>query len=183
MGALDKVTPQKAQEFLDAFHYAMRGMGTRMQLRKLRFLHRDAKWNECVATVHAFVDSYVDKALLFLASQSGIERSDEREKERYILLHEMAKQTEDTIELRHQVLHVFLAGHDSSSITVANAIFHLCRHPNAFQKLRAEVLEAKEGLTFERLKGLKYLQHVVKESRYLLQPQPKQSIKRVFSMF
>jgi cytochrome P450 len=173
MGTLNDSTPWKGQEFLDAFHYAMKGTGIRFQLRGLRFLYRDRKWNESLKTVHAFVDSYVEKALAHPDSQPTPQESDLDEKaegakrERYILLDKMAKQTKDRVELRYQALHVFMAGHDSSSITVANALFYLCRHPAVYQKLRTEMLSAgDEALTFESLKSLRYLQHIVKESKH-----------------
>jgi hypothetical protein len=170
MGDLDESTPQQAQECLDSFHYAIKGVGTRMQLRKLRLLHRDTRWNECIATMYAFVDCYVDQDLGHLASQQSSALSEKKEedgkRERYILLYKMAKHIEDKVELRHQILHVYLAGHDSTSITAANALFHLCRHPHIFQKLRTGVLAATGRFTFENLKSLRYLQYVVKGSTY-----------------
>ena len=142
-------------------------------MRKLRFLHRDRKWNASVKTVHAFVDGYVEKAFNALASQkdeiADKKKGEDVPGERYILLYDMAKKMSDRVELRHQILHVFMAGHDASGIAVANTIFHLCRNPAIFKKLRKEVLTAsKEPLNFEELKNVHYLQWVIKESTYLL---------------
>lgn len=78
----------------------------------------------------------------------------------------MAKQTDNRDDLRQQILHVFLAGHDSSAVTTGNAIFHLSRNPEVWKKLRSEILsEGEKPLTFESLKTLHYLQYIIKESR------------------
>ncbi|TGO38021.1 hypothetical protein BHYA_0084g00130 [Botrytis hyacinthi] len=95
--------------------------------------------------------------------------SDEEDEENhgYILLHEMAKETDDRRELRNQTLQVFLAGHEATAIGVGNAIFWLRRNQKVWGKLRREVLEHKEKdeeLTFESLKGMRYLQWVVNET-------------------
>lgn len=79
----------------------------------------------------------------------------------------MAKQTDNRDDLRQQILHVFLAGHDSSAIATGNAIFHLSQNPEVWKKLRSEILsEGEKPLTFERLKPLHYLKYIIKESRY-----------------
>jgi cytochrome P450 len=148
-------------------------MGMRFVLGKLRFLYRDRKWNESIKIVHAFIDRYVDKAIDFgrnyLAEQTMKKLSREEEEEedgqRYVLLQEMAKETDNRDELRNQILHVLLAGHDSSGIAIGNAIFFLCRNPRVWEKLRAEVLAVGSNpFTFEGLKNMHYLQYVVRET-------------------
>ena len=76
----------------------------------------------------------------------------------------MAKENDDRVELRSQILHIFLAGHDSTAITVSNAIFHLCRNQDQWIKLRSAVLAVGDvPLTFELLKDIHHLQYIVKE--------------------
>ncbi|KAF4621708.1 hypothetical protein G7Y89_g14497 [Cudoniella acicularis] len=175
MNTLSVETPFQTQKFLDAFHYAQRGMGLRIQLRKLRIFYRDRKWTESIEVAHAFADRYVDKALEFRKRFLESQIDDPVAKDplphesdnghRYVLLEEMAKETNNRIELRNQVIHVFLAGHDSSAITIGHAIFHLCRNPEKWDKLHAEVLAAGDKhFTFVSLKNLKYLQYVIKET-------------------
>jgi len=180
MNTLSPNTSFQSEEFLNAFHYAQRGMGIRVQLRSLRFLYQDNKWRESIAIAHAFADQYVDKAIEFrksfmakreLKTESGelMDTCDEDETfgRRYILLHEMAKETDNREELRNQIIHVFLAGHDATAITIGNAIFHLCRSVRQWEKIRMEVLAAGDAqLSFESLKNMHYLQYVIKESPY-----------------
>jgi cytochrome P450 len=172
-----------ANEFLDAFRYSLRGMGARLSLGKLMFLYHDRKWTESIKTAHTFVDRYVDKAMEFrqnyLTTQSLesvlIEegKMDEISQnpgkaeigERHVLLYEMAKETGNREHLRSQILHVLLAGHGSSAITVGNAIFHLCRNPTMWDKLREEVLSVRTGaFTSDGLKNMHYLQYIIKET-------------------
>ena len=173
MHTLDPETPFGTTEFLKAFHYCQSGMGMRIQMGRLRFLHRDKKWYKSIQIAHAFADRYVDKALAyrenFLARQknNNTEKDDDSEG-RYILLHEMAKESDDRVELRSQIIQVFLAGHDSSAITITNIMFHLCRNPEKWAKLRKEVstVSGKGELTFETLKEMHYLQFIIKESKH-----------------
>lgn len=102
-----------------------------------------------------FADRYVDKAMEFRRSYlaardehkkadgSDAEDDDENDNHRYVLLHEMAKQTGSRDDRRDQILHVFLAGRESSATMIGNAVFHLCRNP-------------------EMWKNLNYLQYIIK---------------------
>lgn len=142
---------------------------------KLRFLHRDKKWQESIRVAHAFADKYVEKALAYRrayfarpgeADEKGSGVDIDVAKQRYVLLQEIAKETGDRTELRNLIIHVFLAGHDSTAITTGNAIFHLSRHQERWTKLRQEVLSrGRTSLTFEALKDMHYLQHIIRESK------------------
>ncbi|TEY70439.1 hypothetical protein BOTCAL_0103g00220 [Botryotinia calthae] len=99
------------------------------------------------------------------ADDSDAEDDDENDNHCYVLLHEMAKQTGSRDDLRNQILHVFLASHESSAITIGIAIFHLCRNPEMWKKLRSEIIsEGHKPFTFESLKNLHYLQYIIKET-------------------
>lgn len=166
MGILDEKTPRASQDFLDAFHYAQAGTGRRLQLGKLAFLYQDKKWRDSLKIAHAFADHYVDKAIEYRNIRLTSKPSkDEEPGEKFVLLHEMAMQTDNRENLRNQILHVFLAGHESSAISIGNAMFQLCRHPPKWAKLREEVLaQHPTPLTVEILKQMSYLQNIVKES-------------------
>ena len=133
-----------------------------------RFLHRDPKWHEAIRVVHAQVDRYIEDAFRQQESENqraeGDAPSTEDEKNRYILLHEMAKQTQDKVDLRSQILTVFMPGRDSTGYALSNVFHVLARRPDIYQQLRSEVLRAgSEPPTFEHLKSLKYVQWVINE--------------------
>ncbi|KAK3369963.1 putative cytochrome P450 alkane hydroxylase [Podospora didyma] len=174
MNILNQKEPQRSQDFLDAFHYAQQGTGKRLQLGKLAFLYCDKKYYESIKVAHAFADYYVDKAIEYRRSHladKGVNletfSDEDASKHKVVLLHDMAMETDNREDLRNQILHVFLAGHESSAITIGNAIFQLCRNPDKWERLRTEVLALGNGtehLTAEKLKGVKYLSSVIKET-------------------
>ncbi|EHK97014.1 putative Cytochrome 52A4 [Glarea lozoyensis 74030] len=145
-------------------------------MRKFKFLFRDKKWWEAIKISHDFAYTYVDKALEFrkryLESKNSGKKSLSEDDDRhpYVLLHEMAKETDDRDNLRSQIIHIFIAGHDSTAITVGHVFFHLCRNPEVYEKLHAEVKALDEELTFESLKSMRYLQYAIKETEICVEP-------------
>jgi cytochrome P450 monooxygenase len=70
-------------------------------------------------------------------------------------------------------LAVFVPSNDTTSIHIANTFFALARHPHAWAKCREEVLALGSApLTFEVLRGLKYVNWVLNESKLLPPPSP-----------
>ncbi|KAH8882506.1 cytochrome P450 [Thozetella sp. PMI_491] len=172
MGILNEDEPERSQAFLDAFHYAQKGTGRRLQLGKFAFLYRDRKYYESIKVAHAFAEYYVDKAIKYRrdhlsaeAEKSETVSDGDTPGRRVVLLHDMALETDNREDLRNQILHVFLAGHESSAITIGNAMFQLCRHPEKWETLRTEVLALGTApLTVDKVKGLKYITNVIKET-------------------
>ena len=60
---------------------------------------------------------------------------------KYILLHQMAMETKNPYELRHQILNVFFPARETTAIVFGNVLFELARHPHIWDELRAEVTE------------------------------------------
>jgi cytochrome P450 monooxygenase len=86
---------------------------------------------------------------------------------RYILLDEMAKKTQDKLDLRSQILAVFMPSRDTTAFLVGNIFHALARNTTVWVRLRKEVMAiGREPLTFELLKSIKYLQWVINESTY-----------------
>lgn len=77
----------------------------------------------------------------------------------------------DPIQLRYQILGVFLPARDTTGILLSNALFHLARNPHIWTKLRQRALETDpEKLTFESLKSLIDFRHVIFETLRLQGP-------------
>ena len=147
-----------AKAFLEAYNCGQAGVGKRMQLLQWNFLTRDQQfWRSCTVA-RKFVETYVEKAL---SSQSN----KDKKANRLILAHELAKQTKDRDDIRNQLLNVFLPAHDATSVALTNVFFNLARNSEVYAKLRQEIMAVKDTeWTFERLKGLKYLQNVINET-------------------
>ncbi|TGO84493.1 hypothetical protein BPOR_0498g00030 [Botrytis porri] len=110
-------TPFDAREFLDAFDMTMRGLGARMMHGELRFIRgRDIEWKKAFGKVHTSIDKHVSRAL---ESQKSAENNEEEDKiptqKQYILLNEMAKETQDPVDLPYQLFHVLIPAHDATA--------------------------------------------------------------------
>ena len=168
MDSLLPETPVDSDLFIKSFNYALIGLGKRVRLGRLKFLYWDKKWHEAIRIVHEQVDKYIDKAIEHQQqekqAQIDNQGTGEKSTDRYILLNEMAKQTQDKEDLRSQILAVFMPGRDSTGYALSNVIHVLARRPDVYQKLRGEVLSVRDKpLTFEVLKSMKYTQWVINE--------------------
>lgn len=178
MDSLLSDTPFDSLEFIKAFNESMAGAGRRRRAGMLRFRYMfDKKWKVAYGKVHAFIDNYVTRALEETAPEnlSNVSKAEYSDKNtsphRYVLLHEMAKEIRDPIELRFQILHVFLPARDTTSIAVGNALFHLARNPKVWTDLRSSALSlGSQPLTFEVLKSLVLFKHVLFETIRLQGP-------------
>ncbi|KAJ8065336.1 hypothetical protein OCU04_006024 [Sclerotinia nivalis] len=138
----------------ELFDDALRGMLTRFLLGKFRFLAPNKKaWRKkCERHCREEEDS-----------------SDTPYK--YVLLRELAKATDDKLFIRNELMHIYFPARDSAAVLTSNAIFLLPRHPDEWNKAREEVLGiGEEKLTFEKLKSMKCLQHIVSETLRIFSP-------------
>jgi cytochrome P450 len=146
-----------AKAFMDAFTYSQKIVGMRVMLGKLSFLIRDKKfWDSC-KLVQTFTQRQIDRAVHRAIKQ-------EESKPKYNLVKEIAKENNDEESLRSQLLNVFFGGRDTPAVALSNVFFCLARHPSVWSKIREEVgrFEPKD-LSFEKLKSMRYLQHVINE--------------------
>ena len=137
----------------------MAGIGERLAYGKFLFLRgRETRWHKAVGEVHRVIDTWTEQAL------SKENDSDGKDAGRTTLVNELAKQVPDRVELRSQLVNVFFPARDTTSIAVADVFFNLARNPSAWDKLREEVLQVAEPLTYGTLKSLKYMRCVINES-------------------
>lgn len=145
----------------------MEGLGNRVRLGRLKFLYRDPLWFESIRIVHAFVEKHIDRALETERIRKTSGQVEPAEGRRYLLLNEMAKQTQDKLDLRSQILAVFMPSRDTTAFLVSNVFHALSRNTRIWKKLRKEILSfGPQPLTFELLKSMKYLQWVINEGTY-----------------
>lgn len=118
--------------FISALDRAMHGLSVRSFLGPFRFLRgRDTKWREDIAHVHALVDKYVDKAL----ERETIGSSNTRGDGPRVFLDELVKKTKEKLELRNQMLNIFVPARDTTASTVSFVLFHLARNRKVWDKL------------------------------------------------
>lgn len=152
---------------MEAFDYSLLGLALRLIAGPLKFLFIfDPTWKKAYTKVHAFVDKQVASAIRKQREmpKMGDDTSLAKPK-KYVLLHEMAKETQDPFDLRSQILNVFFPARDTAAIAFSNIIFELARHPQIWQELRAEILGIEsQQITFELLKNLKVVKAVINET-------------------
>ncbi|KAJ8062650.1 hypothetical protein OCU04_009172 [Sclerotinia nivalis] len=163
--------PNHSKDLLEAFNGALAGVGKRRLAGKLQFLYfLDKSWKRDVKEVYTYVDTHVKRALDEGPSEKK-GTSGGRVTRRHILLNEMVQQIKDPIELRYQRMNVFMPGRDTTSVLVANCLFHLARNPEIWTQLRAEsVALGEQPLAFELLKSLHSFRHVLYEKLRLQGP-------------
>jgi len=119
---------------------------------------------KAIKTVNEFVDLYIERALAL--SPKELEEKSNHD-EGYTFLHAIAGYTRDRQVLRDQLVSILLAGRDTTACTLTWAIYHLSMDPTILAKLRQEIIDTvglQRTPTYEHLKNMKYLQHILNET-------------------
>lgn len=180
-------TSGKSQDFISAFDRAVQGLGKRAGFfnGRLNFVFMfDRAWREDCAKVHGFVDKQVEQAYEKVRKESeaqaettgGAVKSVQKESQtgRYVLIHDMARQEKDPVQLRFELVNVFLPARDASVLALSNALFFLARHPKEWNKLRGQSLALKDTkMTFELIQSLHDFRYALFEGMRLQGPAPR----------
>ena len=168
-----KPTPDQLQRehFGEAFDSAQFFISKQNRLGKRWWLLTRSKGftDDCLAC-QDFIDHYVRLAL-----QQDPTKPRDPEKgahSKYVFLDELAQQTRDPVELRSQLLHILLAGRDTTASLLGWVFLLLARHPDEFAKVRRAVVDEfgdgpdadPSAISFARLKACTYLQCVLSEA-------------------
>ena len=152
-------------ELLQSFDAALRGLGKRILLGRLRILFWwDRSYSRLARKVHAIVDEYIDSAIARQGQKAHLDKPALKPPNRYIILDELVATMQDRAEIRNQVLNIFLPARDAIALGLSGVCFLLARHPQVWRKLRVEVLSIEGPITYTILKSLKYMNHVLNES-------------------
>lgn len=152
--------------FADAFGNAQRIQSIVARVGPLNWMvpRKRMGFYESINTINDFVSTYIDRALAL--SPKELEEKSNHD-QGYTFLHAIAGYTRDRQVLRDQLVSVLLAGRDTTACTLTWAIYHLSMEPAILAKLRQEIIDTV-GLdrtpTYEDLKGMKYLQHILNET-------------------
>jgi len=114
----------------------------------------------------AYVDKWVDDAVRWREERDAQRAAGkEPEEERYVFIHELAKQTNDKQRIRDELINVLLAGRDTTASLLSNMFFEIAKQPHIWQKLRDELSVLDGRLpNYEELRNLKYLRWCLNES-------------------
>ena len=171
--------PERGARFAEAFNRSQEHIAEGTRTGPLRQWWRTTKQvKEDYKFCHEFVDHFVHKGLEYRKTLDLSKGPPEIEEgERYVFLHELVKRTADPIQIRSELLNVFLAGRDTTASLLSDVWFILARRPDIWSKLRTEVDELGGELpTYQQVKDMKYLKWVLNECKFS-PSQPKASIR------
>ncbi|KAF2273893.1 cytochrome P450 [Westerdykella ornata] len=155
--------PQTA--FADAFFNVQRVQSIIARVGPLNWLvpRKRMGFYDSLKVLNDFVNVYVDKTLSL--SPAELEKKTSHD-EGYTFLHAIAGFTRDRSLLRDQLVSILLAGRDTTACTLSWVIYHLSVEPAITAKLRAEIIQTvglQRTPTYDDLKNMKYLQHILNE--------------------
>lgn len=148
-----------------AFEQLLTVLSHRMRLRSLYWLYGNKQLKQSMAIMNAFVDD----AIRVAASDTDSKRS------KYDFFNTLRERCADQSEVREQFLGLLAAGRDTTASLMSWVFYCLVRDTRVFYKLRGVILEefgpysadasvALRDITFQKLKGCRYLQHVLNET-------------------
>ncbi|KAL9623029.1 MAG: hypothetical protein Q9160_002748 [Pyrenula sp. 1 TL-2023] len=173
-------TPPEAQEFLQTLTDAIAGLARRRSAGKLRYFVYlfDRSYEKACSKVHTFIDRHVNQALEMTRDEKTRHEKTPTQlssdsPQRYVFLNELAKEIRDPLDLRWQILNIFIPSRDNVAVAASNALFHLARNPGIWTELRRVALKIDQPLTFEFLKSLTLFKYVYLETLRLQGPSPR----------
>lgn len=153
-------------QFGDSFNYAMSCIATKFRLQDLNWLYNPGKYQKAAKDIQRFADHFVQRSL-------QRKRNNEKQLEdgkKYVFADELTEATQDPVELRNQLLHILLAGRDTTAGMLGWLFYMLAQRLEIYNKLRETILEDfgtyddPRNMDFSGLKANGYLQRCMTET-------------------
>ncbi|KAB5540562.1 cytochrome P450 [Coniochaeta sp. 2T2.1] len=141
----------------------------RFRTAHLSRLFEGREWRKSCRGVQIFADQIIDQHLMDKQLNNGSNRGCSS------LLQGVAEGCHDRATLRGQIINMLVAGRDTTACLLSWTFFLLVRHPQVMEKLRSQVSEwegVHDQISRSDLRGLRYLQNVLKETLRLYPPVP-----------
>lgn len=151
--------------FSSSWDTATMEVAKRFRLNSMYYMHNTKKMRDSIKEVHRFAEHFVKKALM--AKEKDVEHG---QKKQYVFLDELAKSTQDPVELRDQLLNVLVAGRDTTAGVLGWIFYHMAQQPELYARLRRDIIndfgtyDSPQNMDFTGLKNCTYLQWVLSEA-------------------
>ena len=168
MSTLNPEFHSKPERFVDAVRETNRGMEMRLRTgRLLSLMPRDHPYETAKDILHEYADAFVRKAVGYRKSwEQGGAESNEKGEDRYVFLRELAKESDDPLQLRNHMLGMFLVGSESTASFLTSSLSVLSNRQDLWAKMRSEVLNMGDAEpSYERIKTLTTLNYVMNEGK------------------
>ncbi|KAI1750385.1 cytochrome P450 52E2 [Xylaria castorea] len=160
--------PEDSHRFGSYFDQAMVKIAWRARLGWLTMLRRDPELDTYATFLRRFVAKYVTDLRAREGKKDG-------EGGKYVFLNELLKSGESDEVICDHLLSIFTAGRDTTTSVLSYLFFELSRRPDVAAAIRAEIAELgpeeeEKDPTWEQLRGMRYLNWVLKEALRLNPP-------------
>ena len=165
--------PREVDEgtFADAFDMSQYFLATRARFQDLYWVKDGFKFRDDVRKTHRFIDYFVNVALRRRNERLvGGKAAEVEGGGRYIFLDALVNETQDPVELRHQLVNILLAGRDTTASMLGWAFYILARRPDLWRRLREAIIDdfgtynnSKE-ISFTTLKNCTFLHWIMNET-------------------
>ncbi|KAL8687917.1 MAG: hypothetical protein Q9218_006046 [Villophora microphyllina] len=148
------------KNFGTSFDYASAISAIRLRLADLEWAYKPKAFCNACDTVKRYAGHFVTEALASRGSDDASPRTDS-------LILDLYAELKDPDLVRDQLVHVLIAGRDTTACLMSWTFFMLVRHPRVLDRLRQEVdtvLPRGERLTRTKLQKMTYLRHVLNET-------------------
>ncbi|KAK8122978.1 cytochrome P450 [Apiospora sp. TS-2023a] len=166
LGAAVDSLSNPRDEFAEAFNEVQRLQMYLTMMGPFRGVVPRGRYNAGIRAIDRFVMPYIEAALALPAAE--LEKRILATASDFTFLHSVARHTRDPKVLRDQIVAVLLAGRDTTAATLSWTFYELSRYPAKVARLRAEILDsvgpAPATPTYDNLKNMPYLRHVLNET-------------------
>lgn len=161
----------ESQKFSDDLDGALMLCQKRIRMGWSIYFRRSSELIALCSSVRQTVAKFATQALNKSESSQGptkiqrsIEGSQLGDSSRHIFLDELVKQTSDTSYITDNIIHLLLAGRDTTANAIANALWLLARHRDVWSSLCTHVSCLQGELpTYKSLKQLNYARWILLE--------------------
>jgi len=149
----------EAYQFIQDFEYASYESARRARMGPILFVLPHKRLDESVKGLNRFIRHYLRKAIA-----DKKEKQAEAKDRDYVFLDELLKSGASEQFIIDQILSVIIAGRDTTANAMTSVFWYLARAPDVVAKMRQEIVDVgAENPSWEQLKGMKYLNNIIKE--------------------